>query len=266
MRIIHEDDRAPGPGRVRIAGRVEEGTGLPWERLRTLPEYALCLIIAGEGRYRDAAGNQDALGAGSLIQIVPGVGHTFNATRPWSELFLCFDGAMFRALDQPGGIIDRARPVRRVAHPDVWRRRLEAVVEQHPDWPVERPVARAGALIAILAELDAETRAPVDGHDERWLEQAKRMLGLDGLRTSAVAEALDMSTATLRRRFGKATGMSPDAWRTAQRLRRAREMIEQTDLPLERIAAMTGYANAFHLSLAFSRAMGCSPSRWRCRR
>lgn len=46
-----------------------------------------------------------------------------------------------------------------------------------------------------------------------------------------------MSRRTFARRFREEVGVSPLRWLTQQRVERARQLLEETDLPLDRIAA-----------------------------
>ncbi|MBL1068228.1 GlxA family transcriptional regulator [Streptomyces sp. 7-21] len=72
-----------------------------------------------------------------------------------------------------------------------------------------------------------------------------------------------MSRRTFTRRFRAATGTTPHAWLRAQRLARAAELLETTDLTVEQIAAQVGYAGGAELREQFTRYRGLPPSRYR---
>ncbi|WP_447645690.1 helix-turn-helix domain-containing protein [Nocardioides zeae] len=50
---------------------------------------------------------------------------------------------------------------------------------------------------------------------------------------------------------------------TAHRVRAAEELLERTDLAVDRIAAEVGFVNAATLRLHFARARGVSPQQYR---
>ena len=72
-----------------------------------------------------------------------------------------------------------------------------------------------------------------------------------------------MSERTFTRRFREQTGTSPTAWITAERLARARELLEGTDLYIDEIARASGLGSGTHLRAQFQRRFGQSPTEYR---
>lgn len=79
----------------------------------------------------------------------------------------------------------------------------------------------------------------------------------------ALAERARMSERTLLRRFEEATGCSPKQWLTRERLNRARELLEASDLPIERVAEVCGFGSADTLRHHFRHQLKLSPARYR---
>jgi AraC family transcriptional activator FtrA len=97
------------------------------------------------------------------------------------------------------------------------------------------------------------------GHAMQFaLEHLDRDLGLAELAATAL-----MSTRNFSRRFREATGTTPIRWLNHQRLARARELLEETDLPVEQIATQTGFGSAVTLRQRFAQALYTSPSAYR---
>ena len=84
----------------------------------------------------------------------------------------------------------------------------------------------------------------------------------DDLRVSGVAAHASMSPRTFARRFRQAAGTTPAAWLARQRLERARELLEGTDLPVEAVARQVGYGSAAVLRAHFS-GLGTTPQAYR---
>jgi transcriptional regulator GlxA family with amidase domain len=72
-----------------------------------------------------------------------------------------------------------------------------------------------------------------------------------------------MSPRTFNRRFKAATGVTPHSWLRAQRLRKAEELLETTDLGIEEIARLVGYRTGSVLRKNFTRARGIPPRTYR---
>lgn len=89
-------------------------------------------------------------------------------------------------------------------------------------------------------------------------------LAADHSAASLAARAL-MSERTFARRFAAETGTTPHKWLTQQRVLAARSLLEESDLPIEQIAARVGFNSAVVLRDHFRRAVGVSPSDYRRR-
>jgi AraC family transcriptional activator FtrA len=114
---------------------------------------------------------------------------------------------------------------------------------------VERPVPRERAGGARLAGL---------------LDRVRATLAEDWPIERLAAEAA-VSPRALHRRFQEATGASPGAWLLAERLDRARELLEGTALRVEDIASACGFGTAATLRHHFRRALATSPAAYRTR-
>ncbi|MGH1563208.1 GlxA family transcriptional regulator [Mumia sp. DW29H23] len=83
------------------------------------------------------------------------------------------------------------------------------------------------------------------------------------LSLDALAELAFMSTRNFSRRFREVTGTTPSRWVLHQRLARVRELLEETDLPIETIAQRTGFGSAVTLRQRFATVVRTSPSAYR---
>ena len=72
-----------------------------------------------------------------------------------------------------------------------------------------------------------------------------------------------MSVRTFTRRFREETGLSPQRWLAAQRIAVARELLESTDAPVDRIAADAGFGTPASLRAQLRAAIGISPLAYR---
>ncbi len=97
-------------------------------------------------------------------------------------------------------------------------------------------------------------------------QRAKEMLRsrLDGSITIAeVAEACNLSRGYFTQAFRETTGKTPHQWLLAQRVERARELLQASPMPLAEVAGLCGFADQSHFTRVFAQATGVPPGHWR---
>ncbi|KVT10220.1 AraC family transcriptional regulator [Burkholderia sp. MSMB1078WGS] len=84
-----------------------------------------------------------------------------------------------------------------------------------------------------------------------------------GVSIEEVANECDLSRGYFIRAFSRTTGRTPHQWLLEQRVTRARELIETSDMTLADIAIACGFADQSHLNRVFARIVGHPPGAWR---
>lgn len=79
----------------------------------------------------------------------------------------------------------------------------------------------------------------------------------------ALAARALMSERTFARRFTALTGTTPRRWLEARRTQRARELLETTDLPVDVVAARSGFGSVTALRAHLRAATGSTPAAYR---
>ncbi|MBR7671979.1 GlxA family transcriptional regulator [Streptomyces daliensis] len=78
-----------------------------------------------------------------------------------------------------------------------------------------------------------------------------------------LAEREAMSVRTFSRRFREEVGLTPVQWLTQRRLERARQLLEETGLPVDAVAPRVGFGTGASLRQHFQAALGVTPSAYR---
>ncbi|MDX3354932.1 helix-turn-helix domain-containing protein [Streptomyces sp. ME01-24h] len=104
--------------------------------------------------------------------------------------------------------------------------------------------------------------APTDTGTAATRQWALEHLDLP-LTLNDLADHARMSLRTFARRFRDEVGTSPGKWLIQQRVARARQLLESSDLPVERIAGEVGFATATSLRQHLHAAIGVSPLAYR---
>jgi len=110
---------------------------------------------------------------------------------------------------------------------------------------------------------------PVGDATEPWLSDllqwAERHLH-EPLTTSRLAAIARMTRRTFFRRFSAMTGGTPAEWLTGLRLARARDLLETSTKPVERIAWDCGFGSAATMRHHFHQRLNISPTSYRAAR
>ncbi|WP_026313604.1 GlxA family transcriptional regulator [Actinomadura flavalba] len=130
-------------------------------------------------------------------------------------------------------------------------------------------VANTAARRVVVAPMRAGGQAqfitapPPDGRTLGGVQDWARAHLAEPITVATLAARACASPRTLTRRFRAETGHSPLQWLLRQRVDRARELLETTDLPLTDVARHTGLGTPDSLRAHFSRHVGLTPSAYR---
>lgn len=106
----------------------------------------------------------------------------------------------------------------------------------------------------VLAIPDADIAAALRYIRERACE---------GARVADVLRHVPISRSILERRFRKYLGRSPQMEIRQVQIKRAKQLLAQTDLSVQKIADLSGFEHAEYLCVVFKRLTGLSPGRYR---
>lgn len=112
--------------------------------------------------------------------------------------------------------------------------------------------------------LAADTRLPES--DRLRLTAAREVISLqacEALSITEIARTAGLSLMTFKRGFRAMFGVTPWNYVIECRLKRARQLLEESALPLNEIALRSGFAHASHLTRFFQRQYGQPPGRYR---
>jgi LacI family transcriptional regulator len=127
---------------------------------------------------------------------------------------------------------------------------------------------RPGAVDIRIPPTGVVTRQSTDtlAIDDPDVAAAVRFIrehACDGIRVADVLRHVPIARSLLERRFRRAVGRSPHAEIRLVQVRRATELLAHTDLPLRRVAELTGFPHLEYLSYLFKRTTGKSPREFR---
>jgi transcriptional regulator GlxA family with amidase domain len=234
-------------GELRDAGildpEVEAALALVPESTRLLSICTGSFVLAGAGLLDGKAATTHWAYAPRLARVFPRV-----EVRP--DVLFVDEG---RVLTSAGGAagVDLCLHVVRLDHgTEVANAAARSIVM--PPW---RDGGQAQYIEHPVPIATESTTAPT----REWaLGQLRGSLTLEDLAAHA-----QMSVRTFTRRFRAEVGLSPNQWIIQQRVDRARNLLETTDLPVESIAYEAGFGTAALLRRHLRDAIGVSPQAYR---
>lgn len=105
-------------------------------------------------------------------------------------------------------------------------------------------------------------------NEDRVIEQAQNWIAMNYDVASPVAAMVEMSglaERSFKRRFSKATGLSPIEYVHTLRIEEAKLLLESTDRPVEALANEVGYEDTGFFGRLFKRMVGITPIQYRKR-
>lgn len=273
-----------GAGRARLGrGVVYPPPGFPdlyqfdWSKGRTLPEYQIVYVCAGDGEFESAETGRQPVAAGTAILLFPGVWHRYRPARPsaWEEFWVSFRGDQMDRLVRHG-FVSPHRPLLPAGPPEAIVAPFQRLFARLCDMPPGYSHLVAVDVLEILAA--ALARAGAGSHDgaaelgdrgvvrDRIVADALRMIWSEShtdLTAAKLARRLGMSLRSLERRFREVIGGTVRDEIMQCRLGRARRLLADTELSVAEVVTASGFSSPDSFNRAVQRAEGMTPSELR---
>jgi AraC-like DNA-binding protein len=254
-------------GRILQGGSHINIMTIPIMPMRIWEIYSIVYVLDGTGVYSDFENRIIPLKTGDMMMMFPGHGYRYQSDnkKPWSELYLQFDGPVFE-LWQKEKVISPAQPVIHLESVDYWYNQLlRAIAVNLPD-DSKHMLTRVMILQTALAEI-INYSSQLNDSDNEWLLKAKTILNSVSLNTivdwSEISGNMYLSSDRFRKKFQNLAGISPFNYLVKRRCDEACRLLQQTELSLYEIAEKLGYYDESHFYRRFKNMIGISPSDYR---
>jgi len=263
--------RAPARLRAMLFAAGHEERQPPehyvWDgRRRGDAEFGLIqLTLEGQGRMEFDGTTHTLLPGDAMMLWLP---HDHRYWRPthasWRFLYACVQGGEAVRLWRDAA--QRRGPIWRLTEKSELAQTLAETCRRAIDGEINDPYTSSSLAyrlaLAALRESTAGQPDPDGTPRSMAIARAVRIaqkrhrypIGVDDL-----AEAAGMSRYHFSRVFSRSEGVSPGRYLTGLRVASAVRLLQTTDKTLEQIAAITGFANASHLSRAVRASHDATP-------
>lgn len=239
------------------------------DRGRTLNEYQLVYITAGEGHFESASFPRTVVKAGTMIVLFPSEWHSYapDPETGWTEWWVGFRGEQVDRLVR-NGFFAPSRPLYAIGASAgierCYREIVAAVEEERTGFQLLVSGIVQHMLGAVLFK--HANRGSSDNPIVEKIDRAKTILrdhiGHD-ISPEKIADELGMSYAWFRRAFREYVGVAPAQYRQVMRLNKARELLGSTAYSVSEIAGRLGFESVSAFSLFFRSREGVSPNGYR---
>jgi AraC-like DNA-binding protein len=249
-----------------------------WTQGRVLPEFAVVFINEGKGIFESEASGRVKIGDSSAIFLFPGEWHRYQPMQEtgWTERWFCFNGELAHRL-MAAPLLQRERPVRRIADPAAIIEAFDAILEKILLNPAGNSVLLSLHVLGLLGQIieaasGVELPSAIEPSHRRDLiadavvSKAVAMIWTRGhqpISVEQIAEASGVTRRTLERRFQQAIGRSIVEEIIECRMNRAKRLLEETEMPVKIVAYLSGFPCAERMRVAFCQREGVSPVEFR---
>lgn len=231
----------------------------------------LIYCLKGTGRL-EIGGEMHEIQAGHLVLIPPHIPHMYQATGDagWSIFWIHFSGEQTQSVLESLSVT-RTRPLLYVADRELMRNAFEEV---YACLNYHGSDAGLLAMSSELLRLISKAKLHQGSLQPQRRSAEERVLATRGF----MQEHLDMPL-TLRqladvsgqsipyycKLFKERTDQAPMTYFTQLKIRKACELLDQTEEEIQTIARQLGFEDPYYFSRIFKKVQGCSPSAYRGR-
>jgi AraC-like DNA-binding protein len=228
------------------------------------------VLVSEESGLFSVNGSFFKVQAPAIIWLFPGVSHGYGpGPRGWKEHWLLFTGPTVRALEELGCF---ARSQALVQLDDsslgdlagvlgLFSALRRALSTGGPQGDLDASVLCQRVLIEA-GRLSPKGANESQGGNDRLLAGLREAAYMP-LTLSQLASSLKASVPELRHAVQTATGVGPKEVIIQLRMQRAQSLLADTEVPVQRIASLTGYDDPAYFSRLFTKKTGYSPSQFR---
>ena len=242
-----------------------------WNNGRKLEgkEYQLLYIRSGRGVVQFNRGEDIPLKAGSVNILRPGEWHRHrpDPDEGWSEAYIGVGGDIVERVVCE--LFPQNVPIVLSVDSDIhFDDEVMSLIGEILAAGSERPHVLAMKTLSLIVSLK-ERMSPPRGRATSYsaIRRACLIIGHrlgETIDLDSLARQVGMSYSLFRLRFRECTGMSPLAYQLSLRIRRARHLLESTEMPIAEMARALGFHSPAYFTRFFHKAQGCSPKEYRC--
>jgi len=237
-----------------------------WNAGRILNEYQVIYITRGSGIFESDSCTKQIIKEGTIIILFPGERHRYKPHQEtgWDEYWIGLKGDIIDKLAK-NNFISPEKPAFYIGFNDaifnLFNTIIETTKQEHSGY---QPLI-SGAALHLIGTLHATLKQrAIDSEDKELIIQKARLLFRSNIAADfspeKAAEELQVGYSWFRKVFKNYTGLSPGQYYIQLKIEKAKELLNNPDLPIKQIAYDLGFENYFYFSKLFKEKTGITPT------
>lgn len=238
---------------------------------RILSEYQLVYISKGKGVFNSQESKNKEIKKGQIIVLFPGYWHSYQPDweSGWNEYYIGFEGTIIDHLLEQG-FISPSNPIIDVGANEELVNLFSSAIKVAKDEKKFAQQHLSGIVLHILGMILslAENKSFESDEHAELIERAKIIM-LENVANSIdleeLAQNLGTSYSCFRKAFKQYTDYSPARYFQELKIRKAKELLVETDMPMKEIAYSLNFSSDGYFLSFFKKRVGCTPLAYRNR-
>jgi AraC-like DNA-binding protein len=239
------------------------------EKGRILDEYQLLYITRGKGVFSSDKNKEQPLKEGNMFLLFPNEWHSYfpdNQTG-WDEYWIGFKGINIDARVD-SGFFNKQKAVFNVGVNDeialLYEKAIQIAQEQTAGF--QQMLAGIVNMLLGIAFSYNKNRSFENSQTSQLISKAKIIMQekyLVHIQPETISQYLNISYSGFRKVFKEYTGFTPSQYMQELRVRKAKELLTNTEFSIKEIAYMAGFENVEHFFVAFRKKTEMTPGAYR---
>ena len=239
------------------------------EKGRILSEYQIVYISKGKGIFKSESTKKINISKGQAIILFPGQWHTYCPLKEsgWNEYYIGFEGQIIDNIVNNGFISPSNQVLEVGVNEDLVNLFTTAMrVAKEDKTAAQQNLSGIafnilGSILSMAQNKNFETKDTA-----QKIERAKvKMLENIGKEIDAkeIAENLGVSYSLFRKTFKEYTGYAPAQYFQELKLRKAKELLAETNLPIKEISYELNFSSYEYFLSFFKKRVKLTPTEYR---
>jgi AraC-like DNA-binding protein len=236
---------------------------------RVLSEYQFVYISKGMGVFNSEATRRINISKGQIIILFPGQWHTYSPKKEtgWNEYYIGFEGDIIDRI-VANGFISTQNQVLNVGVNEDLVQLFSAAIKIAKEDKTATQQNLAGIVFNILGSILflAQNKNFETKESAQKIEQAKVIM-LENIQKDIniqeIANNLGISYSLFRKEFKEYTGYAPSQYFQELKLRKAKELLAETNLPIKEISYELNFSSYEYFLSFFKKRVKFTPTEYR---